>query len=678
MKRLMIGDSLKGAIPLVEANWMARRAPIHHFDKEVEKIVGRCDSALGKTLSNTLHHLIRDHMPVRETGLLRNLRTLASLLKSEGKHQNAAARQYADRLREDYLTNPERYANPVDVAQHLATDGRPSPDAASGLPDEAESRELCNRFESVNALPGGLLARILAGVTLLRRNRTLPKDVFSPAEIPLILTAFARGRLDAAKKSITRAAEKAFVEQYYSIGDVLISEGGHVRPLNTTDRHKMISAITDRGDEPEESAPGGSDLESSRLWNLTECLVLLELAEFDRRGEARRCALDLVDDIRSFPWKYEIPDGAEVPEGFSAPEFSNEDDGVFNTNENPDRVLSEHDVEFLRPFGEVGRRLWHSVLSADAGGADKPDIGHWRWTHLRDVLLAYGDLVECARAVKELMVLVANAHAGVGDRIEIPPEDDHKAKERSVTDDGTALWRRGMTPEEKHRVWDVGMPLPYAGYSKDHHPTNFMHVALWFLSYLEGDDETGTGKRYTGPSVHRGRELDRVNGIFLDLYFRRMQAQRWANEDGSPITDALGHILDAFREWREEELAKAPENRACEFGEDGYPVSQGSYYPYSDYAWDCYAFDCRDPNFNLNLTVDYWVRFAVRDLVPSGWKEPIYWHAHPDELYWQKTCWYPIPGLENDEQLLPEGFADYARARLKAEGEDDPWGNRRS
>ena len=158
------------------------------------------------------------------------------------------------------------------------------------------------------------------------------------------------------------------------------------------------------------------------------------------------------------------------------------------------------------------------------------------------------------------------------------PEDECRAE---VTAGSCA------TPDAKKDTnpFNLGFPLPYADFTPDHHPTSAMHLAYWLTSFSEHIDVWGEGIRYRGPYVKRSDELGKLHWEFIRHYMRKMDAQGWKNDDGSRIADALKHILDSFEDWRTGELAKPKEERACEFGEDGFPKDKGTYADFLEVAW---------------------------------------------------------------------------------------------
>lgn len=208
----------------------------------------------------------------------------------------------------------------------------------------------------------------------------------------------------------------------------------------------------------------------------------------------------------------------------------------------------------------------------------------------------------------------------------------------------------GCAEKEAYRA---GFPVPYADFTPEHHPTSPLHIAFWLAHHNLHAYSRGDYPDYGGPYACRVGEFRKMHYAFVREYLSRMEASGWKNPDGSRISDALKHIIDSFEDWRERETAKPPEERACEFGEDGFPVDAGAFEPFLELADDCVSYLMDGGTQEYLHCVDLYAKLAFRGLV---------WDAnHLRELPFWEIRKYPfhrkLKGVGNDEELFPPKYA---------------------
>jgi len=205
-------------------------------------------------------------------------------------------------------------------------------------------------------------------------------------------------------------------------------------------------------------------------------------------------------------------------------------------------------------------------------------------------------------------------------RERVTPIDDRSMPK--CDDLGAVLATMKPDPAEEARFL-VGMPMSYQEFSPSHHPTNPMHLAEWHLS-LFAHDYTRSMPVYVGPDPSRSAGLGLLSDAFIREFFTKMDARGWKNADGTPIGNALKFTLDSFDEWRHAQLALPPNQRSCEFGDDGFPKELGVYNDYLWVAWRYFNWFFGDGLQNDKLPPRRYGNLADRGLVPAlseaAWK----------------------------------------------------------
>ena len=204
--------------------------------------------------------------------------------------------------------------------------------------------------------------------------------------------------------------------------------------------------------------------------------------------------------------------------------------------------------------------------------------------------------------------------------------------------DDRAEDQKGSTSDVVPRP-DTGFPLPYTTFSPERHPTSAFHLALWRTSLSE----------------NRGKLLEKLHWKFIEWYFTRMEAAGWKNPDETHIDNALKHILDAFTGWRMRELAKPKNERACEFGDDGFPSDIGAFQPYLDAAWAIHNGYWKESGaIDWAVADEKYDALAFRGLV---WDVNGVRKLPLREIALRPWLYKKVDGFEEDEKLFPASVA---------------------
>ena len=209
------------------------------------------------------------------------------------------------------------------------------------------------------------------------------------------------------------------------------------------------------------------------------------------------------------------------------------------------------------------------------------------------------------------------------------------------------------TDGAEKETYRAGFPVPYADFTPEHHPTSPLHIAFWLAHHYLHDYSRGDYPAYSGPYARRLGEIRKMHYAFVREYLSKMEAAGWKNQDDSRITDALKHIIDSFEDWRKRETAKPPEERACEFGEDGFPASAGAFEPFLELANDCVTYLMDGGTQEYRHCVDLYAKLAFRGLVwdACNLRELPFWELK------KYTFHRRLKGVENDEELFPPKYA---------------------
>lgn len=124
-----------------------------------------------------------------------------------------------------------------------------------------------------------------------------------------------------------------------------------------------------------------------------------------------------------------------------------------------------------------------------------------------------------------------------------------------------------------------------------------------------------TTEKKTGMFACRVGESRKMHYAFVREYLSRMEAAGWKHPDSSRISDALKHIINSFKDWRERKTAKPPEERDGEFGEDGFPADAGVFEPFLELADDCVSYLMDGGAQGYRHCVDLYAKLAFRGLV---------------------------------------------------------------
>ena len=209
------------------------------------------------------------------------------------------------------------------------------------------------------------------------------------------------------------------------------------------------------------------------------------------------------------------------------------------------------------------------------------------------------------------------------------------------------------TDGAEKETYRAGFPVPYADFTPEHHPTSPLHIAFWLAHHYLHDYSRGDYPAYSGPYARRLGEIRKMHYAFVREYLSKMEASGWKNQDGSRITDALKHIIDSFEDWRKRETAKPPEERACEFGEDGFPASAGAFEPFLELANDFVTYLMDGGTQEYRHCIDLYAQLAFRGLVwdACNLRELPFWELK------KYTFHRRLKGVENDEELFPPKYA---------------------